>query len=106
MDPGRVPQRVGEAHVADQLTDFERDLRSAAARARLPSPEQAKPGPMPTDDRLRLDDYQGVQNVGCDPIKARKNEAIEIAENKLLWRLSLQHIELVAAGSIPAEFTN
>jgi ABC-type uncharacterized transport system fused permease/ATPase subunit len=36
MDAGRTPERVGEAHVADQLADFERDLRSAAARARLP----------------------------------------------------------------------
>jgi hypothetical protein len=45
----------------EDLADFKRDLRSAAARARLPSPEQAKPGPMPADDRLRLDDHQGVQ---------------------------------------------
>ena len=31
MDPGSAPQRVGEAHGADQLPDFERHLRSAAA---------------------------------------------------------------------------
>ena len=40
MDPGSAPQRVGEAHSADQLPDFERHLRSAAASSRLPSPEQ------------------------------------------------------------------
>jgi hypothetical protein len=68
MDPGSASERVGEAHVADQLTDFERDLRSAYSRARFPSPEQAKPGPMPADDRLRLDDRQGVQNTGCKPM--------------------------------------
>ena len=61
--PGSAPERVGEAHVADQLADFERHFRSAAARARLPSPEQPKPGPMRADDRLRLDDHQGVQNA-------------------------------------------
>jgi hypothetical protein len=96
MDPGCAPNRVGEAHVADQLADFEWHFRSAAASARLPSPEQAKPGPMPVDNRLRLDDHQGVQNVGCDPIEASKNEAIKIAENKPLWRCSSQHIKLVA----------
>ena len=96
MDPRRTPKRVGEAHIPDQLTNFERDLRSAAASARLPSPEQAKPGPVPADDRLRLDDQQGVQNAGCKPIKARENEPVEIAENKPLWRFSSQHIELVA----------
>ena len=54
MDPRSAPQRVAEAHVADQLTDFERDFWPAAARARLPSPEQAKTGSMPADDRLGL----------------------------------------------------
>jgi hypothetical protein len=34
---------------------------------------------MLADDRLRFDDHQGV---GCDPIEARKNEPIKIAENK------------------------
>jgi hypothetical protein len=96
MDPRRTPKWVGEAHIPDQLTDFEQDLRSAYPRARLPSPEQAKPGPVPADNRLRLDDQQGVQNVGRDPIEARKNEPVEIAENKPLWRFSSQHIELVA----------
>jgi hypothetical protein len=75
--------------------DFERDLRSAAARARLPSPEQAKPGPVPADNGLRLDTHQAVQNAGCKPIKARENEPVEIAENKPLRRFSAEHIELV-----------
>jgi hypothetical protein len=35
---------------------------------------------MPADDRLRLNDQQGVQNAGCKPIKARENEAIKIAK--------------------------
>jgi hypothetical protein len=96
MDPRSAPERVGEAHVADQLANFDRHSWSAAARTGLPSPEQAKPGPMPADDRLWFDDRQGVQNIGCDPIEARKNEPIEIAENEPLWRFSLQRIELVA----------
>src|SRR5262245_55553824 len=96
VDPGSAPQRVGEAHVADQLVDFEWHFRSAYSRARLPSPEQAKPGPVPADNRLRLDDHQGVQNVGCNPIEARKNETIKIVEDDPLRHFSLQHIELVA----------
>jgi hypothetical protein len=51
---------------------------------------------VPADNRLWFDDHQGVQNVGRDPIEARKNEPVEIAENNPLWRFSLQHIELVA----------
>jgi len=40
MDPASAPQRVGEAHGADQLPDFERHLRSAAATSRLLQPHR------------------------------------------------------------------
>ncbi len=96
MDPGSAPQRVGEAHGADQLADFERHLRSAAATSRLPSPEQAKPGAMPTDHSLRLNDYQGIHHAWRNPIEAGKNQTVEIAKGQPLWRFSSQHIELVA----------
>jgi hypothetical protein len=49
MDRGSAPQRVSQAHGADQLANFERHLRSAATMLRLPSPEQAKTGTMPMD---------------------------------------------------------
>src|SRR5205823_9519952 len=39
VDPRSAPERVGEAHGADQLADFERHFWPAAARPRLPSPE-------------------------------------------------------------------
>src|SRR5215813_8063960 len=64
MDPGSAPKRVGEAHIPDQLANVARQFWSAAARARLPAPEQAEPRAMPADDRLRLDDHQGVPNAG------------------------------------------
>jgi acetyl-CoA acetyltransferase len=38
MGPGSAPQRVGQAHGADQLANFEGDLWPAAATARFPSP--------------------------------------------------------------------
>src|SRR5262249_8356726 len=56
-------------------------------RARLPSPEQAKPGPMPADNRLRLDDHQGAQNVGDGSFKNSDDghaEALGISESDLL----------------------
>src|SRR5262249_24435542 len=98
VDPGSAPQRVGEAHVADQLAGFAWYFRSAAARTALPSPEQAKTSAMPADDRLRFDDHQGV---GCDPIEARKNEAIEIAASALFFAAHGAGGE--ASGSPPRE---
>ena len=96
MDPGRAPEGIGQAHVADQLAYFERDLWPAAARSRFPSPEQTKTSTMPPDDGLRLDDRQGVHDAWRNPIEAGKNQTIEIIEGEPLRRFSSQHIELVA----------
>ena len=96
MDSRSTPQRIGEAHGADQLANFERHLWPATARSRLPSPEQAKTRAMPTDNRLRLQDHQGIRNARRNPIEAGKNQTIEIAEGEPLWRFPSQHIELMA----------
>ena len=96
VNPGSAPEWIGQAHVADQLANFERHLWSAAATSRLPSPEQTKTSTMPTDDGLRLHDHQGIHNARRKPIEAGKNQTIEIAESEPLRRFSSQHIELVA----------
>jgi hypothetical protein len=96
MNPGSTPQRIGQAHFTDRPADFELHLRSAAATSRLPSPEQAKPSVMPTDNRLRLHDHQGINNARRNPIEAGKNQTVKIAENKPLCGFSPQHMELVA----------
>ena len=62
-----------QAHVADQLANFERHLWPAATTSRLPTPEQPKAGTMPTDNSLRLHDYQGIQNARHQPIEGSKN---------------------------------
>src|SRR5215468_12145725 len=60
MDVGRAPQRVGAAHLPDQIADFAGDRRSTwFAAAHFPGPEQAKALAMPRDDGLRPDDGQG-----------------------------------------------
>jgi hypothetical protein len=99
MGLGSAPQRVGQAHGADQPTHFERRLQSAASRSRLPSPEQAKTGTMPPDDSLRVDDHQSIHNARRDPIETGKKEAIETTESEPLRCLSSQHRE--AGGAAP-----
>ena len=96
MDSGRAPEAIGQAHVADQLAYFERDLWPAAARSRFPSPEQTKTSTMPPNDGRRLHDRQGVHDARRNPIEAGENQTIEIIEGKPLRRFSSQHIELMA----------
>jgi hypothetical protein len=96
MNPGSAPERIDQAHFSDQLAYFKRDLWSAEATSRLPSPEQSKTGSMPMDDGLWLNDRQSVQNARRKPIEGGEDQTIEIAESEPLRRISSQHIELVA----------
>jgi hypothetical protein len=81
---------------SNQLANFERDLWSANATPRLPSPDQTKTSTMPTDDGLEPHDRQGVHNARRKPIEGGKDQTNEIAESEPLGRFSSQHIELVA----------
>jgi hypothetical protein len=47
-------QRVGDAHLADQPSNFQRYGRSTAAVPRLPAPIQSKTDTVPTDHGVRL----------------------------------------------------
>ena len=78
MDPRSAPQWIGQAHIADQLADFQRHPRSAAATARLPSPKQAKAGAMPTNDGLWLHDRQGLHNSRRNLVKPSENQTVEL----------------------------
>ena len=96
MNPGLAPEGIGQAHFANQLAYFERDLWPATVRSRFPSPEHTKTSTMPPNEGRWLHDRQGVYDAWRNPIEIGKNQTIEIIEGKPLRRFSLQHIELVA----------
>jgi hypothetical protein len=73
MDPWSARERIGQAHLADQFPDFQRDFGPASARARFPSPKQSKASATPLEDGLRLDDRQSVHNARRSP--CRKGDA-------------------------------
>src|SRR4030088_3171209 len=54
MDPRRSPQRIGNAHLADELAYLRRYGWSATTAPRLPAPVRSDPGAVPFYDRLRL----------------------------------------------------
>ena len=60
-------------------------------RSRLPSPEQAKPGTMPPDDRLRLDDHQGIQHTERNSIETGKNEPVKLLKTSRFGDLLAAH---------------
>ena len=82
MDAGSAPERIGQAHLPDQLPNFERHLGPAGSPSRLPAPEGAKACPMPADNGFRLYDREGVQNTRRDPIQADEDHTIEVTEDR------------------------
>src|SRR3954451_19496384 len=84
MDAGSAPERVREAHLADQLPNFEKHLGPAHSSSRLPLPEQPKASGMPANNGCRLDDRERIQNTRRDPIQADEDQAIEVGEDRAL----------------------
>src|SRR6266404_7897690 len=62
MDAWRAPKRIFDAHLADQYAQLRVDLRSPSLWTRLPTPVAAKAGPVPTHERLGLDDSEKLQD--------------------------------------------
>src|SRR5882762_6042958 len=62
VDAWRAPKRIFDAHPLDQYAQLRVDLRSPSLWARPPTPVVAKAGPVPTHERLGLDDCENPQN--------------------------------------------
>jgi hypothetical protein len=90
MDAGSAPERIGEAHLADQPPNFDKHLGPAGSSSRLPPPEQAKASAMPAYNGCRLYDRERIQNTRRNPIQADEDQAIEVAEDRALRRPSVQ----------------
>src|SRR6478736_4464246 len=92
MDARSAPERICQAHLADQLPNFEGHLGPAGSSLRLPAPEGAESSTMPADNGLRLDDRDRIQDGWCDPVQADEDQTIKIAEDRTLGRASTQHV--------------
>src|ERR1700739_541750 len=88
MDPRRSPQRIGNAHLADQLAYLQRNCWPATPRFRFPSP-------IPFDHSLRPNNRQRIANAREKPIKANKNQAVDGAEGLFLGSGSPQNVYLL-----------
>src|SRR3954453_6732133 len=53
MNARSAPERICQAHLADQLPNLEGQLGPAGSSSRLPAPEGAESSPIPSYDRLR-----------------------------------------------------
>src|SRR5262249_311289 len=62
VNPGRTPERVGVSHRVDEGSDLRGDGRAAwPVPPALAGPEELEACPMPPDDRLGVDDGDGLR---------------------------------------------
>jgi len=100
VDARRAPKRVFDAHLPDQCTEVRLDLRPPSPRARLPTPITAKAGPMPTHERLRLDDREDLQNRRKPSIQLDQEPAIVVRQLDAALHLAPQNDQLMSKRRI------
>src|SRR6266487_3724654 len=96
VDPRCSPKRVCDAHVANELPNVRRGRWPAAARSGFPAPIGSKSSTVPTDHRLRPENFQCIQYSRSHTIEPRKHQAVNVAECKSLRGFAPQHVELVS----------
>src|SRR5664279_1296913 len=69
-------------------------------RARLPTPITAKAGPMPTHERLRLDDREDLQNRRKPAIQLDKKPAVVVRQPDSALHLTPQNDQLMSENRI------
>src|SRR3954451_11222519 len=95
MDARSAPERICQAHLADQLPNFERHLGPADSSSRFPTPKGAKAGAMPADNRLGAHNGNRLENARGKSVKQYEDEAIEPAKGRALGCVPAQYVQLL-----------
>jgi hypothetical protein len=102
LDPWSSPERIGDAHLANQLSHFERHREPATTASRPPAPIQPKARAMPTNNSVRLHDRQRIANRWKQPIETNEYQVVEDAERKSLRSSPPQSVNLLRNVQISA----
>jgi hypothetical protein len=95
MESWRSPQRVGDAHLADQPANFQPYGRSTAAVPRFPAPIQSETGTVPTDHGVRLHNRQRLDGIRRQTIQPNKDQAIHGTKGHSLRQLPSLNVKLM-----------
>jgi hypothetical protein len=91
----RAPERVGDAHLADQPANFQRHSWSAAAVSRLPAPIRSETGTAPTDDGIRLHNRLRLDGIWHRTIQPNKDQATHGTEGHSLRHMPAVDVKLM-----------
>jgi hypothetical protein len=90
-----APQRIGKAHLPDQLPDLGRHSGAAAPGPRLPAPVTPETCTMPSDHGLRPDDGQRFAGLRKQLAGPAQNHPVDGQEWRPTGPASAQHDDLL-----------
>ena len=96
MDPGCAPERVVEAHRADEMAKLHRYSWPSPPRLGSPPPISAKARAVPPNDRVWANDRDGGSGTRDQPIDQNEDQAIEAAQSHTLGRLPSKNTQLMS----------
>jgi hypothetical protein len=94
-DTRRSPWCVLNAHLEDQVANFQRHDGATAAASRLPAPIRPETRAMPADNGVRLNDRQSIANSRKQPIKPNEYQSVYGTEGEFLWSSPPQDVYLL-----------
>src|SRR5665213_92767 len=95
MDSRSAPERIGQAHFPNQISNVLRDPRPAATTPREPTPIGPKAAPMPSQHCFRPDDRKRIDGRRAKPVEPQKGEPVEVRETRPLRRLAPEDNDLL-----------
>jgi len=98
VDAGRAPKPVGQAHLADQITDFRAHL-GPSQTACSPAPVEPKALTMPLDHGCRFDQHHGVEDLRPNSVEPHPQEPVCGEEPNPTFVLPPQDTHLMSKGN-------
>ena len=99
VDTRRTPSS-SPTHLPDQFAQFCLDLRSSSLATRFPTPKATKAGPMPSHQRLRLDNRNDLKDQRKPSIHLDEEPTIVVREMSAALQLTPQDHQLMSERGI------
>jgi hypothetical protein len=97
VDARRPPERVGEAHPTNQITDFSAHLRPSGT-ARSPPPVEPKAFAMPLDHGCWLDQHHGAKDLRPNVLEPNPENTVGEEKLKPASALPPKDMHLISQG--------
>ena len=98
VDPGRAPERVGAAHLPDQIPNLA--IHCWPSGSRTPSQKQAEALAVPLDDGGRLDQHHHLQTAWPQSVEQDPEQAVDREQPQPTRLLAAKNMQLMTQGEV------